>query len=139
MGFNSGLKGLTDPNISNVHDGLVSEVCTSSAGTPQPWRRHHGPAGWYNLLTPLHSVTPQNTKIFEYFLPCNFAVSVLGLLYFSRQLTSRIHSCMIFTTCSDHVIELNIAVCLQVQIRPYLGRLIKVIAYTGSSIRSWWF
>jgi hypothetical protein len=113
----------------------------SSAGTPQPWRRHHGPARWYNLLTLLHSVTPKKTRIFEYFLPCNFAVSNLGFLYFSRQLTSRIHSCMIFTICSDHLMELNVAVCLQVQICPYLSRLIKalaVTAYTGSSIRSWW-
>jgi hypothetical protein len=114
----------------------------SSAGTPQPRRRNHGPARWYNQLTLLHGVTPQKTRDFQYFLTCNFAVSVLGLMYFSRQLTSRIQSCMIFTTCPDHLIELNVAVCLQVQIRPYLGRLIKalaVTAYTESFIRSWWF
>lgn len=114
----------------------------SSAGTPQLWRWHHGPARWYNLLTLLHSVTPQKTRIFEYFLLCNFGVSILGLLYFSSQLTSRICSCMFLTTCSDRLIELNVTVFLQVQIHPYLGRLIKalaVTAYTGSSIRSWWF
>jgi hypothetical protein len=115
----------------------------SSAGTPQHWRRRlHGPARWYNLLTLLYSVTPQKTRIFEYYLLCNFSVSTLGLLYFSRQLTSRIHGCLIFTAYYDHLTELNVAVCLQVQICPYLGRLINalaVTAYTGSSIRSWWF
>jgi hypothetical protein len=52
----------------------------SSAGTPQPWRRRrNGPARWYNLLTLLHSVTPQKTKsldiTFPVILQCPFWTS----------------------------------------------------------------
>lgn len=80
-GFLHCVAELVDPNISNVHGALVSEVWSCLLGLHNLEDRHHSPARWYNLLTLLHSVTPQRSRIFEYFLPCNFAVSILGLPY----------------------------------------------------------
>ena len=79
-----------DANISNIHGAFISELCNLLLGLHNLEEEGTMVQQDIQSVALLHSITPQKTKIIEYFLPCNFAVSVLGLLS-SRQLTSRLY------------------------------------------------